>query len=164
MTPKFILDPAPTVAWPVVVSLPADGGVLTDWRFTGVFRVYSEVDYERLLPKPALDAEGKLVERTRAQVLAENAASLPSHLVGWLDVVGPDDKAVPIAELPRVLTETPYGMPLSVGLWRAVMEIRYGVPPQGAAPAADEQVTTLGNSAPPPAAGPRSGETAAPTN
>jgi hypothetical protein len=153
MTQKFILDPAPTVAWPVTVALPADGGALADWQFTGVFRVYSEADYERLLPRPPVADDGRPVERTRAQVLAENAAALPQFLVGWLDVVHPDGTPVPIAALPDIVTGHPCGLPLSAGLWRAVMEIRYGVAPAKGQGAAPEAVSTAGNSAPPPAAG-----------
>jgi hypothetical protein len=170
--PQFIIDDAPTVAWPVIVRMPADGGHAY-WQFTGTFRVYAEEDYERLIPSTPKDTEGQPIERRRLEVLEENAQALPSFLVGWEGVTDRAGHALPIAELPRLIRASPYGLPLSAGLWKAVMEIRSGLPPaippelaaSAATPAAPEEVTALGNSAPPPAAGSSSAAgPAAPTN
>ncbi len=147
--PAFILDQNPTVRWPVTVRIPADGGQLATYRFEARIRVYSEDDYERLLPKQALTEDGKPAQRSTKEVLAENAATLPSFIADWSGVLDAERRPLPIEALREQLLHGPYGMTLSQGLWRAVHEVRYGLEPaQGGA--------TLGNSAPSRDAGPDS--------
>ena len=155
-TPAFVLDPNPTVRWPVTVRIPADGGQLATFRFEARVRVYAEDDYERLLPRPPLGEDGKAEPRSARAVLAENAAALPAHIVDWFGVLDADGRAVPIDALPEQLAYGPYGMALSQGLWRAVNEVRYGLTPSGGA--------TLGNCVPSPATGSATATPAAPTN
>ncbi|MDR2208815.1 MAG: hypothetical protein LBE22_07595 [Azoarcus sp.] len=137
MTPKFVIVSNPAVRWPVTIKIPADGGIVES-RFEAQIRVYSEQEYESLLPKPQ---EG---ERTPDEVLAENAAFLPKFVLDWYGVTDEHGKGVPIHRLQEII-KGPYGIPLSVGLWRAVSEVRLGIDPQGGA--------TEKNSAPSPAPG-----------
>lgn len=141
-TPKpFVVDAAPTVRWPVSLKLPVDGG-FADFQFHALLRVYSEEDYERLLPaNPVEDTEKATLLK---DVLAANARLLPPFVVGWDEVLGADGLPLPVSALPGLITG-PYGKALSIGLYRAIGEVRYGLEPDTGA--------TAGNSAPLPAAG-----------
>lgn len=137
----FVIDPAPTVRWPVKVSLPADGQPEgAEFVFEADIRVFSEAEFEALLARP-MPAPGSAI----SVILAENAQLLSTIVTGWRGVVRPDGSAVPIDALPALLTG-PYGRPLSVALFQAIGEVRFGVRP-------DIPGATEGNSAPPSADG-----------
>lgn len=140
--PLFVIDPAPTVRWPVKVSLPADGQPEgAEFVFEADIRVYSEEEFEALLSdRPSADTASTLVP-----ILDDNALVLPKIITGWRGVVRPDGSVVPIDALPALLTG-PYGRPLSVALFRAIGEVRFGIRP-------DILGATEGNSAPPSGAG-----------
>lgn len=133
--PAFVIADNPTVPWPVVVALPAAGGKTVSFAFEGTFRLLSEDAYDQLLAKdgptvetPAGDTGGvatKTVERSLKEVLAENARILPQLVVDWT-VKNTAGVPIPIADLAKTLTG-PYGRPLSVGLYRALYQIRYGM-------------------------------------
>ena len=135
--PNFVISSSPTVRWPVTVKIPGDGG-MTESRFDARIRVFSEQEYDDLLPK-AVDGN-----RSPEEVLAENAACLPKFILDWDGVTDDQDNPIPIARLPEIL-QGPYGIPLSAGLWRAISEVRLGIDPQGGA--------TEKNSVPSPAPG-----------
>lgn len=152
MKAQFIIEKNPTVAWPVTVHLPV-AGKFEPFVFNATFAVKSEVDYARILPQqgaaePDDDIEAgqerEIKARSLADVLSENARILPQLVRDWNGPQAPDGTPVPIAELPGLLTG-PYGRALSVGLYRAVSEIRYGLDLTGGA--------SEGNSAPSPANG-----------
>ena len=92
----------------------------------------------RLLPEAAPAADLRVV-------LARNAELIPRFVTDWRGVTDPAGQPMPISALPAVLTG-PYGKAFSVGLNRAIAELRYGVAPDG-------ESVSRGNSAPPPAAG-----------
>lgn len=149
MKAQFILQKDPTVRWPVTVAMPADGGAIAEFRFEAAIRVLSEADYERILP-PQAEGEGaqeaEIKRRTMVDVLAQNARILPQFVADWFGPADPTGAAVPVAALPEQLTG-PYGKFLAVGLYRAVFQVRNGIPAEDI-PGASE-----GNSAPLPAAG-----------
>ncbi|ATE60169.1 hypothetical protein [Thauera sinica] len=146
----FVIDPCPTVRWPVTVRIPADGGP-ADFRFEADIRVHSEEAYARVLP-PEADAPflpddvPALSKKTMAEVLQENAHYLPMHVVGWHGVIDAQGKPVSVESLPEQILYGPYGIALSRGLWRAINEVRYGLDPY-------QPGATAGNSAPSPDAG-----------
>ncbi len=144
--PAFILDPNPTVKWPVTVHVPADGGLFIEQRFTGTFRVLPEKDYLAMFP---LRSEEELKKRTMEQALAEHAEVLPGVLVGW-DVKDPAGRPIGIDQLPSVL-RGPSGRFMAAGVVGAITEIRVGIPARNGADA--QPGATLGNSSPAPAAG-----------
>lgn len=149
----FVIDMTPTVAWPVTVLLPVAGGKVAPFRFSATVRVFSEREYEQMLPAAAADTENAedtqgAGGRTLADVLDENARELPRHILDWDGVRDIDGKPLAIDVLPETL-RGPYGPALSKGLWRAVMEVRYGLP-------AGQPGANLGNSSGSPDGGPRS--------
>ncbi|MCB1908808.1 MAG: hypothetical protein KDH15_15690 [Rhodocyclaceae bacterium] len=150
MKAPFVIDPNPTVLWPVVVALP-QGGSYRKHRFTATFRVLPEAEYA------ALEAASRNIleaipagEKSSADLVEFHAEQLPRLVVAW---DGPADAAgapIPVAALPDLL-RGPYGKPLAFGINRAISQIRYGVE------ADDEEEerpgASEGNSAPSPAAG-----------
>lgn len=135
---EFRIVSKPVVRWPVTVKLPADGGRIDARRFEADIRVFSEQDYAAALP-----AENR--QCTLAERLAENARLLPLHIMEWYGVTD-DHGPLPIERLPELIEDSPYGVPLSVALWQAIGEVRFGIPP-------DNVGATEKNSAPPPAPG-----------
>jgi len=138
--PVFVIDPAP-VPWPVDVRVPAAGGEFVTRRFTALMNVLSEDGYQRLLAAPPAEAGAPPVpEKTEAEHLADNARLFPYFVAGWEGVMRADGTPVPYdnAALAALVTG-PHGKAVSVGLWKAVSEVRHGV--------------RLGNFEAPPAAG-----------
>lgn len=141
--PAFCIDPAPTIEWPVTVVIPVDGGETAEYQFTGIFKRLPEADLDEVLgvkkakalPKIKPDTSGgelvsgePFVPAPRIQeVLRENAELFPKLLVGWKGVKtsSGDDAAFSINSLSAQITGT-NGRFLSVGLWRAIAEIRNG--------------------------------------
>ncbi|MCB1908818.1 MAG: hypothetical protein KDH15_15740 [Rhodocyclaceae bacterium] len=152
MQTQFVIEREPVVTWPVTVELPRPGGRIEPFRFVAVVRVLSEDEYETIIPAHGADddvaaaQDAEIQRRTLRDVLADNARVLPRLITGWQGVTAPAGGDVPIAELPAVLTG-PYGRALSVALWRAIHQVRYGIPAEQTPGAAE------GNSAPSPAAG-----------
>lgn len=135
--PLFVIDPAPVIKWPVIVSIPADGGESAAFQFTGIFKRLSEAGLDKLLGieeaakiKPAESDElitGELSSKRMQDVLRENADLLPQILVGWEDVKNSAGEAVAFdSDLLKTHLVGPNGRFLSAGLWRAITEIRYG--------------------------------------
>ncbi|MBS0370760.1 MAG: hypothetical protein JSS57_16365 [Proteobacteria bacterium] len=142
----FVVDPEPKVWWPVRVSLPI-GGRFQDVELKAYLRVYSEEEYSRLLPQvqPATaEGDAPVAALTLAEVLEKNAVLFPQFIADWDGVVSPDGTPLPISTLPD-LVRGPYGKAFSVGINRAINEVRYGI---DATPSASE-----GNSAPSPGDG-----------
>jgi hypothetical protein len=133
--PLFVVDPDPVVVWPVIVALPVDGGQFKDFSFDAHIRVMSPDEYAELT-KGDSDTTPKPLEA----VLQENARLFPFMITGWNKVNDPAGN--PILFTPLALTRLitgPHGGPLSVGIWKAIHEIRNGV--------------RLGNSEPPSSTG-----------
>lgn len=155
MSKAFVILENPTVRWPVNVRVPVDGG-FEEWRFTGVFRVLTEEEFDAWGVKPAIEAidpsapAPEPVEapaRPLSQVLADNADKFAQVLVGWDDVTDANGQSIPFtAGVFKAQVTGPNGRALSVGINTALAQIRYGVSP-------DQPGAALGNSAPPPAAG-----------
>lgn len=120
--PLFVIDPYPTVDWPVIVKLAADGGSFEEYQFTAKIRVLSPSEYEALSAVKAGDSEP-----TWQEILSDNARKFSELVVGWDGPTDPDGNAVPFT--PEVLAAQvigPHGLALSAGLWKAVNEIRFG--------------------------------------
>ncbi|MDR1351488.1 MAG: hypothetical protein LBJ59_12080 [Zoogloeaceae bacterium] len=117
---NFKMQEEPTVWWPVTIRLPADGGVFVEQKFEAKIRVLPESEYAQFSLRED-------VERGMAETLAENARLLPRLVLDWIDV---SDEAghVTILRLPELLTHSAYGVPLSIALWQAIAEVRYGLP------------------------------------
>jgi len=151
MSKAFVIDPTPTVRWPVIVQVPAEGG-FEEWRFTGVFKVLPEEDFEAWddAPEGAEDdaSEGaKVADRKLSAVLADNARKFAGVLVGWDEVTDPAGR--PVTFTTALLQEQvcgPRGLALSAGINKALQQIRFGFSP-------DQPGAALGNSVAPPAAG-----------
>lgn len=139
-TPLYVIDDDPQVDWPVQVRLPVDGGDYAVFRFTVRLRVLSESGYTQLLAEP-LTADGKpITDEPMAVTLARNAERFAQVVTGWEGVARTDGSAVPFTlEALRTQVTGPRGVWLSVGLYQAINEVRYGA--------------RLGNFAPPSAAG-----------
>lgn len=148
--PQFVIEDNPTVPWPVVVDLPAAGGKTIAFSFDATFRLLSEEGYDQLLAKaePIAETPAEVVtkptERSLKEVLTDNARILPQLVVDWT-VKNAAGVPIPIADLAKTLTG-PYGRPLSVGLYRALYQIRYGMD-------FSDGGANAGNSASSPAAG-----------
>lgn len=131
--PLFVIDPAPTIRWPVEVTLPVDGGETVTYQFTGIFNRLSNEALDALLGVDAdtnlesLVKEQKENPKRAQEVLRENAEIFPKLLVGWEDVKTSDGKSFPfsVSALQQHVTG-PNGTFLSIGIWRAVNEIRSG--------------------------------------
>ena len=136
----FVIDTAPTIKWPVTVSVPVDGGQVGTYQFTGIFKRLSDEELDKLLSveepaklEPAKDGEGMTIgtvieRRPRMQdTLRENAELFPQLLVGWENVKTSSGVDAPfgIEALQKQITG-PNGKFLSIGLWQAVAEIRSG--------------------------------------
>lgn len=140
MSKAFVIDPTPTVRWPVTVRIPVEGG-FEEWRFTGIFKVLPEEAFEAWDDVPE-DAGRKLSE-----VLADNARKFAGVLVGWDGVTDPEGR--PVTFTAGLLQEQvcgPRGLALSAGINKALQQIRFGLSP-------DQPGAALGNSVAPPAAG-----------
>lgn len=120
-TPLFVVEEDPVVEWPVTVSLPADGGRFADYRFTARLRVLAPQEYEDLLR----DADSK--DKPLPEVLKGNTLVFNRMITGWSGVTAPDGSPVAFT-LGRLAQEIngPRGPALSIGLWRAINEVRYG--------------------------------------
>lgn len=134
--PAFVVDDDPQVDWPVRVQLPVDGGKYEIFEFSARFRVFSEDGWKELLA----DSSPEPLPLPMSEQLKINADRFARVVVDWS---GPKDKAgnaVPFSVMRLVQEVTgPRGVWLSIGLYTAISEVRYGA--------------RLGNSAPPSAAG-----------
>lgn len=146
MSKAFVIVENPTVQWPVVVKIP-NGGTFDETRFTGVFKVLSEEEFEAWGAAPDVPAE-ELSNRKLSQVLADNAEKFAQVLIGWgPEVMDSAGNSVPFTpELLKAQVRGKHGLALSSGLNAALHQIRFGID-------ADTPGALLGNSAPPPAAG-----------
>jgi hypothetical protein len=124
--PVFILKQDPSVRWPVTVRLPADGGGFVEQVFEAEIRVLPECEYKALIPRVG-------GERDITDILVENADILPRLVSNWFGVADDTGEVIPITALENILLRTPYGVPLSAGLWRAINEVRFGTDASGGA-------------------------------
>ena len=135
--PLFVIDANPTVDWPVIVKLPADGGWFVEYLFTAKIKVLSPADYDVLckaVAVPVANLDGTQNTSitlppalTWPEILADNARKFASLIVGWDGPADPAGNPVPFT--PEVLAAQvtgPRGMELSAGLWAAINEIRFG--------------------------------------
>lgn len=150
MSVQFFIEKDPAVWWPVTVRQPANDGSVAEFQFKARVRVLPEEAIAAILParEPLPGEAGEASEarepKPLREVLAENAVRLPKLIDDWQgvqDAAGP----VPIARLPELLVG-PYGRALSIGLYQAVHQVRFGMPPE--TPPAN-----AGNSSPPPVTG-----------
>lgn len=121
--PEFVIDDNPVVDWPVTVSLPAHGGKYVDFRFTASLRVLSPQEYDDLI-RGANDGK----DRPLPEVLQHNVQAFNRLVAGWdgvKDIAG-NPVAFSQGRLAQEVTG-PRGPALSVGLWRAINEVRFGV-------------------------------------
>ena len=155
MSKAFVIVANPTVQWPIVVCVPADGGRIEEWKFTGIFRVLSEAEFDAWSDGPEIDDGAADPEAVSAQVavlqlsevLARNADKFAEVLVGWDGVTSENGEAIPFSvELFKAQVMGVHGRALSVGINTALRQIRYGVAP-------DQPGAALGNSVLQPAAG-----------
>lgn len=146
--PDFVIDPAPTIKWPVTVKLPVDGGERVEFEFTGIFKRLSDAELDKVLgvkepkklkalPKIKPDDGGELIHgeivetlpaaKTIQEVLRDNAEKLPQLLIGWERVkkANGEDAAFSIKTLQAQILGVD-GKFISAGLWNAVYEIRNG--------------------------------------
>lgn len=147
---KFVIDRNPTVRWPVVVRMPANGAI-EKRRFHATFRVLPESEHDVLEAKALALMEGiRKGEKTAADLLAHNLAELPQVVVELHDVADDQGRPVLASELPELL-RGPHGKALAHGLSAAMAQIWHGIPPD----AEEEEApgASAGNSAPSPAAG-----------
>lgn len=130
----FVIDPAPTIKWPVIVSLPADGGEVVEYQFTGIFKRLSEAELDEILgvgkatkPYDGAIATAGLVNKRMPEVLRENAELFPKLITGWEGVksAAGDEVEFSIGRLQGQITGA-NGAFLSAALWRAIAEIRNG--------------------------------------
>ncbi len=135
--PLFVIDTNPTVDWPVVVKLPADGGTFVEYQFDAKFRVLSAAEFAALSVGSVTDGT---TEVTMIEILKDNSSRFAKLVVGWDGPADTSGTPVPFTVDALAAQVTgPRGAELSAGLWNAVREIRSGV--------------RLGNSAPLPVAG-----------
>jgi len=127
--PAFTIDPAPTIEWPVTVDLPVDGGESGAFQFTGIFKRLPEAELDKLLGVDvgAIHESPEAKEKRIQDVLRENAELFPSLLAGWKGVktASGEEAAFSVESLQAQVVGL-NGRFLSIGLWRAVSEIRRG--------------------------------------
>lgn len=131
--PLFVIDRAPTIKWPVIVRIPVDGGEFASYQFSGVFKHFSEDEYDAIMRTNQIAVKDKddgikpIPGQTRADVLRENAELIPKVLVGWDGIRDASGAAVEftIDELRKQIVGV-NGSYLSSGLWIALAEIRNG--------------------------------------
>lgn len=124
---QFIIEDEPTVEWPVTVMLPVAGGNFLPFRFNVTMKVLSPEQYESLFGDLPKDAQ-------MSAVLQANVEKFQQVIVGWDESVK-DRSGNPVIYTPEVLAAQitgPRGPALSVGLWRAINEVRFGARVDGA--------------------------------
>jgi hypothetical protein len=125
--PLFVIDNDPIVDWPVIVKLPVSGGTFEEHHFDVSMRVLSPDEYEQLFKDaPGNIKDGQDVPAMSA-VIKLNAPIFQRLITGWNKVSDKDGNAV--AYSPERLAEQisgPRGPALSLGIWRAISEVRYG--------------------------------------
>lgn len=126
--PLFVIDDDPIVDWPVIVRLPEAGGAFGEYRFTVQMRVLPAAEYEALFEQ-ASNASEHAGARTEAlsAILRANVPVFQRLITGWKEVC--DRAGHPVPFSPEKLAEQvtgPRGAALSVGIWRAVNEVRHG--------------------------------------
>lgn len=148
MSQAFIIDSNPSIWWPVSVSVPRPQGPVTQ-QFKAKIAVLSEEAFEELFAPQADDVPA--AEQALKDILARNARILPKLILDW-DVKNTVGEIISISELPGHLTG-PYGRALSIGLNRAINEIRYGLPSNDNADDEPTEGANVGNSERSPDAG-----------
>lgn len=125
--PLFVIDSDPVVDWPVIVKLPAAGGTFAEYQFEVSVRVLSPAEYEQLFK----DAPGNLKDGDEVPAMSAvvklNEPIFQRLITGWNKVNDKDGN--PVAYSPEKLAEQitgPRGPALSLGIWRAISEVRYG--------------------------------------
>jgi hypothetical protein len=132
--PLFVIDQSGAVKWPVVVKIPADGGEFAAFQFTGVFKRLTEDEYDAILnpkkeetKKEETKPDDVVPGKSRAEVLADNAALFPQLMVGWDGPKDAQGQSVPFSiETLKRQIQGVNGQHLSIGLWQAIFEIRSG--------------------------------------
>lgn len=129
--PQFIIDDDPIVEWPVIINLPSTGGTFNKHQFSVLMRVLSPAEYEKLFaaaPATVKNDESLTAETPKlSEIVQLNAPIFQRLITDWNGVN--DREGNPVAYTPEKLAEQitgPRGPALSVGLWHAINEIRYG--------------------------------------
>jgi hypothetical protein len=118
--PVFVIDPAPKVWWPVVVSLPVDDGAFGAFQFEVQQAVLSEAAYGELIQGPSPD-------ETNEQILQREADIFVMVVHDWRALQTTSGDALPFCEQAfRDLLNGPQGRALRIGMWRAIGEVRRG--------------------------------------
>ncbi|MBL8491697.1 MAG: hypothetical protein JNM82_13035 [Rhodocyclaceae bacterium] len=126
----------PAVAWPVTVRLPVAGGEFKEFAFVATIRVLPEKAVATLFDGTILDPK---VDQGAA--VSSNAEKLADVVIGWEHVLDGENTPVPFSrEILLGFLAGPYGVPLAMGLFRAINEIRYGARLPQASPSAGGRV------------------------
>ncbi len=126
--PLFVIDDDPVVDWPVIVSLPADGGTFEEHQFTVSMRVLSPAEYEALFADAPANIRSAGEAMKASEVVTLNVPIFQRLITGWSDVKDSDGNDV--AYTPETLAGQITGkraLAISAGLWRAISEVRFGV-------------------------------------
>jgi len=125
--PLFVIDDDPVVDWPVIVTLPAHGGIFVQHQFTVSMKVLSPDEYDALFAAAPANIKTDDAEIKISEIVRKNVPLFQSVITGWSGVK--DRAGNDVAYTPGVLAEQvtgKYGIAISSGLWRAISEIRYG--------------------------------------
>lgn len=133
--PQFVIVEDPAVEWPVLVELPEAGGVFAKFQFAALIRVLSPADYEAIFAgAQKVDAqigegkEAKTVQLpTMSQVMRDNVVTFSKLIKGWSGIKDTQGNEVAFSQ-ERLSAQIlgPRGPALSVGLHRAISEVRFG--------------------------------------
>lgn len=115
--PAFCIDPAPTIEWPVTVSIPVDGGKTAEYQFTGRFKRLSDAELDDVL------GVGE-AEKTKAlpEIKPDSEKLLAGHPDGGGELVAgePFVPAPPALRMQEVLRENAELFPQLLVGWSGV--------------------------------------------
>jgi hypothetical protein len=115
-----IIDQAPdTIEWPVSVGVPADGGKIRKFEFTGMFKRRNQDDRD--------DAAKQAEDSDPAEWVENFVDRIKDIMVGWSGVSDADGNALPFS-IPnlRKACRSVTGPALIVGINKAVSEYEFG--------------------------------------
>ena len=81
-----------TITWPVKVDVPSDGGKITQFEFTGIFKRLSDDEREALVADAALPAED--VTPGPNAWKAASVDNILKLMTGWKSVVDEDKQPI----------------------------------------------------------------------
>lgn len=134
--PMFMIIEDPTVEWPVIVSMPADGGGFAEFQMNATIRVLPPKEYEDLIKKESEPPSGaETMIRPISEVLEGNYRIFSRLIMGWGNVLDGSRNQVAFSqEQLRKLTTGVHGIRFSDAVWRAISEVRTGAALKNSAP------------------------------